>query len=251
MRLEGKVAIITGASRGIGKAIARAMAREGADIVVAARTDVQEGHLPGSIYETADLVKREGRRALAVKMDITDARQIAEMVKKTMAELGRIDILVNNAGVGSTDSALEISEKRWDIIMAVNLRGTFICSKMVLPHMMARKRGHIINLSSIIALTGESSGAYGVTKAAIIHFTRGLAQEMRTHGIAVNALCPELTATEGVLLALPQLISSGKIQSPDMWGRYAALVASQEPHTFTGRVLTADDLRREFGDISS
>ena len=249
LKLKGKVAIVTGSSRGIGRAIAIAMAKEGADLVVAARTEVEKEHLPGTTYETAHWVKREGRRALAIRTDITDDQQVAEMVKKTVAEFGRIDILVNNAGIGSPDSVLDISIKRWDLIMAVNLRGTFICTRMVLPHMIAQGSGHIVNLSSILATTIKGGVAYGVTKAAIARFTQGLAGEVKDYNIAVNALRPGYTETEGVKLVNPKLDTS-KLQRPEMWGRYAALLVSQEPLAFTGRVFTVEDCRQEFGEAA-
>ena len=248
MKLQGKVAIVTGASRGIGKAIALAMAREGADVVVAARTEVETGHLPGTIYQTAEQVSHQGRRALAIRMDITDDQQVAEMVRRTMGEFGRIDILVNNAGIGGSDTVLDTSVKRWDLIMAVNLRGTFICTKMVLPHMIAQGSGHIINLSSILATTVKGSVVYGVTKAAIIRFTQGLVEEVKGYNIAVNALCPSYTDTEG-LRSLSLSLEQGKLQRPEMWGRYAVLIVSQEPLNFTGNVLASEDLRQEFGDV--
>lgn len=248
MKLQGKVAIVTGASRGLGRAIALAMAKEGADVVVAARTEVETGRLPGTIYHTAEQVSHEGRRALAIRMDITDAEQVAAMVKRTMEEFGRIDILVNNAGISSLDSVVDTSIKRWDLVMAVNLRGTFICTKMALPHMIAAGGGHIINISSILATTIEGSVAYGVTKAAIVRFTQGLAAETREYNIAVNAFCPSYTDTEGLRLVFPSL-DQIRLQRPEMWGRYAALVASQKPLDFTGKVLTLEALREELGDL--
>ena len=248
MILEGKVAIITGSSRGIGKAIALAMAKEGADIVVAARTEVEQERMPGTISQTAQMIKQMGRRVLAIRTDISDDQQVAEMVERTVAEFGHIDIIVNNAGIGSYDSVLDISVKRWDLIMAVNLRGTFICTKMVLPYMVNQKSGHIINISSILATTIRGSVAYGVTKAGIIRFTQGLARELKKFGIAANVLCPSFTDTEGVRLLSPGVDTSG-FQSPEMWGRYAALVASQDPKNFLGKVLFVEDLRQELGEV--
>jgi len=247
LKLKDKVAIVTGSSRGIGRSIALEMAKEGAKIVVAARTEVETRQLPGTIYQTVEQVKREGGQALAIKMNITDDQQVKEMVRRTMAEFGRIDILVNNAGIGSPDSVIEISIKRWDLIIAVNLRGTFLCTKAVLPHMLTQRSGHIINMSSVVATAVEGSVVYGVTKAAIARFTQGLAKELKPYNIAVNALCPSFTDTEGVRFGFPGL-DRGKLQQPKMWGRYAVLVAYQKPTKLTGRVLTVEDLKQEFGD---
>ena len=244
MRLEGKVAIVTGASRGIGKAIALALAKEGADVVVAARTETETGPLPGTIHKTADEIRALGRRALAVKTDVTQEEQVMEMARRTLEEFGRIDILVNNAGITVPGTVIEMPVKRWDLTIAVNLRGTFLCTKAVLPTMVQRRSGSIINLSSILG-TRDVSGnvAYGVTKAAIERFTRGLAEEFRDYNIAVNALCPGYTDTEGLRLWAGDAGRSGW-QKPEMWGRYAVFVASQDARSLTGRALYAEDLEQ-------
>lgn len=242
MKLEGKVAIVTGASRGIGKAIALALAREGADVVAAARTEEETGPLPGTIHKTADEIRALGRRALAIKTDVTKEEQVAEMVTRTLEEFGRIDILVNNAGINVPDTVIDIPIKRWDLIIAVNLRGTFLCTKAVLPAMVQRRSGSIINLSSILG-SREISGsvAYGVTKAAIERFTYGLAEEVKEYNIAVNALCPSYTDTEGLRFFAPG-VDGSKWQKPEMWGRYAVFLARQDAQSLTGRALVAEEL---------
>lgn len=242
MKLEGKVAIVTGASRGIGKAIALALAREGADVVVAARTEEETGPLPGTIHKTANEIRALDRQSLAIKTDVTKEEQVTEMVKKTLEAFGRIDILVNNAGITVPGTVMDMSTKRWDLTIAVNLRGTFLCTKAVLPSMVERKSGSIINLSSILG-TSDISGnvAYGVTKAAIERFTYGLAEEVKEYNIAVNALCPSYTETEGLRLWAGDADGSGW-QKPEMWGRYAVVVASQDARSLTGRALYAEDL---------
>ena len=198
MKLEGKVAIVTGASRGIGKAISLALAKEGARVVVAARTEREGGPLPGTIYKTADEIRALGRHALAIKTDVTKEESVEELARKTLQEYGSIDILVNNAGINSPGKVLDIPMKRWDLVMAVNLRGTFLCTKAVLPTMVKRRGGSIINLSSVVGTRMIMFDlAYGVAKAAIERFTHGLAEELREYNIAVNALCPSLTDTEG------------------------------------------------------
>ena len=241
MKLEGKVAVVTGASRGIGKAIALALAREGADVVVAARTE-ETGPLPGTIHKTAAEIRTLGRRTLAIKTDVTKEEQVAEMASRTLEQFGRIDILVNNAGINVPDSVLDISVKRWDLIIAVNLRGIFLCTKAVLPTMVDRRSGSIINLSSILGSRDISgSVAYGVTKAAIERFTFGLAEEVREYNIAVNAMCPGYTDTEGIRVWAADLDRSGW-QKPEMWGRYAVFLAAQDARSLTGRALTAEEL---------
>jgi len=242
MRLEGKVAIVTGASRGIGKAIALALAREGADVVAAARTEKETGPLPGTIHKTVDEIRALGRRALAVKTDVTKEEQVAEMVRRALEEFGHIDILVNNAGITVPGMVMDMPIKRWDLTIAVNLRGTFLCTKAVLPTMVERRSGNIINLSSILG-TRDILGnvAYGVTKAAIERFSRGLAKEVEEYNIAVNALCPGYTDTEGLRLWAGDADRSGW-QKPEMWGRYAVFLAGQDARSLTGRVLYVEDL---------
>ena len=242
MKLEGKVAIVTGASRGIGKAIALALAREGAEVVVAARTEEETGPLPGTIHKTADEIRALGRRALAIKTDVTKEEQVAEMVRRALEEFGHIDILVNNAGITIPGTVIDIPIKRWDLIIAVNLRGTFLCTKAVLPIMVEKRSGSIINLSSILASREiVGSVAYGVTKAAIERFTYGLAEEVKEYNIAVNALCPGYTDTEGLRFLAPGADWS-KWQKPEMWGRYAVFLASQDAQSLTGRALFAEEL---------
>ena len=242
MRLEGKVAIVTGASRGIGKAIAIALAEEGADVVVAARTEEEKGPLPGTIHKTAGQIRSLGRRVLAIRTDVTKEEEVAEMAKRTLEEFGVIDVLVNNAGINVPSRALDMPVKRWDLVMAVNLRGTFLCTRAVLPTMVERRRGSIINLSSVLGskITSADIG-YGVAKAAIERFTYGLAGELKEYNIAVNALCPSATDTEGFRIWTPDADRSGW-QTPEMWGRYAVFLAAQDAGSLTGKVLTAEEL---------
>jgi len=251
MRLKDKVAIVTGASRGIGKAIAIALAAEGARVVAAARTEQEGGPLPGTIYKTVDAIHALGGKALAIRTDVTREDDVMRMAERTLKEFGAIDILVNNAGIDSPGTVLDMPVKRWDLIMAVNLRGTFLCTKAVLPTMMKRRSGSIINLSSVagtrlIAL----DVAYGASKAAIERFTYGLAQEVKEYNIAVNALCPSVTDTEGVALWMPSKDKSGW-QKPEMWGRYAVFLATQDARSLTGRVLGAEELAKLGADAGS
>ena len=242
MKLENKVAIVTGASRGIGKAIAIALAKEGASVVVAARTEQEGGRLPGTIHKTADEIRALGRRALAVRTDVTKEEEVAELVRKTLQEFGAIDILINNAGIDIPGKVLDIPIKRWDLVMAVNLRGTLLCTKAVLPTMVKRMSGNIINLSSLAGTRIIASDVlYGVSKAAIERFTLGLAEELKEYNIAVNALCPSFTDTEGFALLMPGVDRSG-CQRPEMWGRYAVFLASKDASVLTGRVLSAEEL---------
>jgi len=164
--LDGRVAIVTGASRGIGKALAIRLAREGADVVVAAKSEQSSERLPGSIHETAEAVRAAGRRALAVPTDVRSEDAIRAMVEKTIAEFGRIDILVNNAGAIWTQPVVETPPKRFDLMMGVNVRAAYVTSYYCLPHMRARRWGHILNMCPKLAL-GPSPGRVGYMRTII------------------------------------------------------------------------------------
>jgi len=247
--LTDKVAIITGASRGLGKAMAFELAKEGANVAVAARTvEAGQGPLPGTIHETVETIKKLGGEARAIQCDVTDEDDVTAMVRKVTKHYGRIDILINNAGITTPEPFLKLTAKKWDLVIAVNLKGTFLCSQAVLRHMVEQKSGHIINLSSVLANTVKFSIPYGATKAAIERLTLGLAKEMKKHNIAVNALCPDFTVTEAVTTFLKDVDTTGW-QTPEMWGRYAALVAAQDVGSLTGRILDGPALNELFGSL--
>lgn len=245
MTLHDRVAIVTGASRGIGKAIAIALAREGARVVVAARTRMNLPAIAGTIAATAQEISSQGGRALAVRTDVTNEQSVMQMVEKTLEEWGCIDILVNNAATNFPSVFSEMQQLQWDKIMDVNLRGTVLCTKAALPAMMRQGRGHIINISSVVTrelhhrpFTGI---AYDVSKAAMNRLTLGLAEELKQYGIAVNALMPDNTDSDGWAYLNPEIDRSGW-DLPATWGRYAAFVASLDPASFTGRLLLKQDL---------
>jgi 3-oxoacyl-[acyl-carrier protein] reductase len=247
MNLEGRVAIVTGASRGLGKAMAIELAREGASVAVAARTvEADKGPLPGTIHETVREIEKLGGKGIAVRCDVSNEEAVALMVDQVDREYGAVDILVNNAGVTTPESFLKLSTKKWDLVMNVNLKGTFLCTKAVLPQMVNKRSGSIINLSSILAKKIKFSIPYGATKAAIERFTLGLAREMKKFNIAVNAIRPDFTVTEAVEAFLKD-VDTSEWQQPDMWGKYTALVAAQDAESLTGRILDVEALRELFG----
>jgi 3-oxoacyl-[acyl-carrier protein] reductase len=247
MKLEGRIAIVTGASRGLGKAMAIELAREGASVAVAARTvEADKGPLPGTIHETVREIEKLGGQGIAVKCDVSNEETVALMVDQVDREYGAVDILVNNAGITTPESFLKLSTKKWDLVMNVNLKGTFLCTKAVLPQMVEKRSGSIVNLSSILAKKIKFSIPYGATKAAIERFTLGLAREMKKYNIAVNALRPDFTVTEAVEAFLKD-VDTSEWQQPDMWGRYTALVAAQDAESLTGRILDVEALRELFG----
>ncbi len=251
MRLRGKTAIVTGASRGLGKAVAIELASAGASVAVAARTtQAGQSRLPGTIYETVKEIEQRGGKAIAVRFDITKEQDVDNLVEQVNAQYGPVDILINNAGISVPKPLIEQPVKQWDLLMQVNVRGTFLCAKAVLPQMVNRRRGHIINLSSVLAQTTtmKYSTAYGVTKAAIERFTLGLAEEVKEYNIAVNALCPDFTVTEAVKIFRPDADTSGW-QLPEMWGKYAVLIAAQGAGSLTGRILDESALKEIFGAV--
>jgi len=191
MELKGAVAIVTGGARGIGRGIAYELAKQGTRIAIADLPVVGADR-----DETVAEIKRLGGDAMAVDCDVTDAAQVQAMAQAVLSAWGQIDILVNNAGVIRIGPVMAFSEADWDLVTGVNLKGTFLCSKAVLPHMMQRQQGKIINLSSIAGKRGRSGTAcYSATKFGVIGFTQSLANEMGQFNITANAICPGEVAT--------------------------------------------------------
>jgi NAD(P)-dependent dehydrogenase (short-subunit alcohol dehydrogenase family) len=245
--MRGKVAIVTGASRGIGKAIALGFAREGADVVVAARSEsAPSERLPGSIHETVDEIEKLGGRALAVRCDVTDEASVTAMVETTLEEYGRVDVLVNNAAVDFPFPVAEMPLKRWDLVMRVNATGPFLCSKAVLPAMIAQGGGSIINISSQAATERGSgtvgySAIYAASKAALDRFTWALAAEVGKYNVAVNALKPaKVVDTEGMRLWVPEE-ERRDWSSPAAMVACAVFLAKQNAGSVTGTVAIDDE----------
>jgi len=247
MKLGGKVAIVTGASRGIGKAIAIGFAKEGADVVVAGRTESENEKLPGTIYKTVEEIKASGRRALPIRCDVTDEYHVNDMVQRAIEEFGKIDILVNNAGVAFYYPVIETPLKRWELVLRVNLTGAFLCSKAALPKMIEQRSGSIINISSLAASdrnggTVSTGLAYAVAKAALDRFTYGLAAEAGRFNIAVNCLKPHrVVDTEGMRFWVKEEDRKDWV-SPDKMVRCAIFLAEQDAKGISGTVATDEEL---------
>ena len=244
-KMEGMVAIVTGASRGLGRAIAKEYAREGARVVVCARPQTPTG-LPGTIEETAEMIRAAGGEALPVACDVTDETQVSEMVAKVTQRFARIDVLVNNAGAMILgDTILDIEPARWDEIVAVNVRGPYLVTRAVLPIMMEQQRGSIINIGSRMADDPKLGGGvlYSSSKAALHMFSRCLADEVMEHNIAVNILSPGGLRSEGSA-AIPwtQRDWHERVE-PEVVGPSAVYLALQDARSLTGQLV----LRSEFG----
>ena len=219
----GKVALVTGASRGIGQAAAFALAGAGADIAVCYR------HREAQARETVRGIERLGRRAIPVRADVSRATEVADMVAVIEADLGQVDILVNNAGIVSAKPLPEISETDWDEMLAVNLKSAFLVIQRVLPGMRARRWGRIINLSSVAAQTGGATAPhYAASKAGLLGLTHSYARQLVKEGITVNAIAPALIETEmvtGNLNATTMMIPVGRFGTPDEVAAVVVLLA--------------------------
>ena len=240
-RLEDKVAIVTGGARGLGKVFCRAMADEGASVVVG---DI----LDDGALQTSKEIKAGGGAAISLRVDVTSEQETLWMAEETIKQFGRVDILVNNAamiyGVGRK-SFVEVSTAEWDQLMAVNLRGPFLCSKAVFPQMKKQKKGKIINISSETAFTGSKGFIHYVTsKGGILSFTRSLAAEVGQYGICVNAVAPGFTDSESARTVIDDITKYdisrtplGRLEQPDDLVGGILFFASDESDFITGQTL--------------
>jgi NAD(P)-dependent dehydrogenase (short-subunit alcohol dehydrogenase family) len=243
--LEGKVAVITGAKRGIGKAIALAFAEAGASVAVCSRA-VDDGQLEA----VADEVRQRGQRCLAIQADVSQKAAVDTMVQKVIDAFGAIDILVNNAAVSISAPLMDTKEGDWDSIMNVDLKGYFLCSQAAGKWMMERKRGTIINIASRLGLKAAPfMGAYGVAKAGELMLTRVLAVELAKDNIRVNAIAPGIVRTEGsasawskpeALQRFASAIPLGRIAVPEDIVGAALFLASDASSYITGHTIVVD-----------
>jgi NAD(P)-dependent dehydrogenase (short-subunit alcohol dehydrogenase family) len=245
MKLEGRAAIVTGSRRGIGRAIALALAKEGANVTV---SDVSQEDCQKVVAE----IEKMGRKGLAVKCDVSSTPDVEGLVKKTVAEFGKLDILVNNAGIISYKPFLELTDDDWDKLLSINLKGQFLCARAAAKEMIKNKWGRIINIASI------SSGGCGIAFPLIAHYTaskggvmaltEALALELTPKGINVNAICPGAIDTdmtkgaqesgqlEPVLLRIPK----GRLGKPEEIANLAVFLASEESSYITGDAIVVD-----------
>jgi citronellol/citronellal dehydrogenase len=245
--LAGKVAIITGASRGIGRALALGLARSGCHIVVAAKSTTSTAKLPGSIFTVAAEVEALGARALPVQVDVRDDAQIEALAARTLERFGRIDLLINNAGALHWTGLLDTPAKRFDLVMNVNARAAFLCCRAVLPSMIEHRWGHIINMSPPIEMSMVPGRiAYAISKLGMTLLSLGLAAEVRQHNIAVNSLWP-VTIIESQASINWQLGTPEQWRKPDILVDCVLRLVQKEPAELTGQALLDEDFLRGEG----
>ena len=244
MSLAGKTLFITGASRGIGLAIALRAARDGANIAIAAKTAEPHKHLPGTVYSAAEEIKAAGGAALPLIVDIRDENQVRSAVQQTVDRFGGIDICVNNASAISLTGTQDTEMKRWDLMHQVNARGTFLVSKSCLPHLKAAQNPHILMLSPPLDLQEKwfaGHVAYSIAKYGMSLCVLGMAGEFRRDGISVNALWPRTAiATAAVKFALGGDAMIAASRKPDILADAAWHIFNETASQFTGNFLIDD-----------
>jgi 3-oxoacyl-[acyl-carrier protein] reductase len=238
MSLAGKTAIVTGAAQGIGRAIAEALAHAGADVAVA---DLD----PGRSQDTVAAITKMGRRALNIKVNVADWNDAKAMVDQVVKEWGKVDILVNNAGITRDGLLLRMKEEDWNLVLQVNLNGTFNCTKAALQPMSKQRSGRIVNIASIVGVIGNAGQAnYAASKAAVIGFTKSVAREYASRAVTVNAVAPGFIDTAmtqqlsaEVKEALSKQIPLGRLGQPSDVAEAVKFLASDGAGYITGHVL--------------
>jgi citronellol/citronellal dehydrogenase len=248
--LRGRTLFITGASRGIGKAIALRAAADGANIVIAAKTAEPHPKLPGTIYSAAEEVEAAGGKALPLQVDIRDEEQVQKAVRQAADTFGGIDILVNNASAINLTGTLETPVKRFDLMWGVNARGTFVCSQACIPFLLKSPNPHVLTLSPPLNLDPKwfaRHTAYTISKYGMSLCVLGLAEEFKESGIAANALWPRTVIATAALAMLGGAIPVENCRTPEIMADAAHAVLTRDSRCCTGQFYIDEDVLREAG----
>ena len=242
MMLNDSVAIVTGSGRGIGRAIALELAAAGAKVVInyAGRSDKAE--------ETVELIRKAGGESLAVQADVSQAEDVDRLIQTTLDHFGKINILVNNAGITRDSLLLRMKEADWDAVLATNLKGVFLCTKAVSKGMLKQRSGVIVNISSVVGLSGNAGQAnYAAAKAGVVGFSKSIAKEFAPRGIRVNVVAPgyiitDMTETlpEGVQSEILRAIPLGRLGKPEDVAKMVRFLVSPEASYITGQTFSVD-----------
>jgi len=247
--LQGKTLFITGASRGIGKAIALRAARDGANVIIAAKTTEPDPRLPGTIYSAAEEIRAAGGKALPLVVDVREEEQVIAAIERGAGEFGGIDILVNNASAISLTNTQSTSMKRYDLMMDINVRGTFVCAKHCIPHLLQASNPHILTLSPPIDMNPKwfaRHAAYTTSKYAMSMIVHGLAAQLAEDGIGVNALWPRtVIATAALNVALPGGAKYGR--TPEIMADAAHLILTRPSSATNGNFFIDEQVLRGSG----
>lgn len=242
MHLEGQVALVTGASRGIGRAVAIRLAQAGADVVV------NYAGSEAAAQETVEAIEALGRKAIKIQANVADAEQVQAMVEQAHAEFGHLDVLVNNAGITKDGLLMRMKDEDFDAVIDINLKGTYLVTKAVSKIMMKQRSGSIINMTSVVGVMGNAGQTnYAASKAGVIGFTKSCAKEMASRGIRVNAIAPGFIETDmtdvlsdKVKEAMVGQIPLGRMAQPEEVANATVFLASKFASYITGQVINVD-----------
>ena len=251
MSLQGKTLFITGGSRGIGREIAMRAARDGANIVIAAKSAERHAKLPGTIHSVAAEVEEAGGKALALQLDVRDENAVKSAMAQAADHFGGIDVLINNAGAIKLVGVEKLEPKRFDLMFQINTRAVMVCSQAALPYLKQSSSGHILNLSPPLNMDSKwfaQHGPYTVTKYGMSMLTLGMSEEFKRYGISVNALWPKtMIATAAIEFELGSRDAFKRARTPAIMADAAHAILSSSGRSITGRLLIDEEILRERG----